>query len=989
MPLRLDVKKKLSTRTDRVKSVDLHPTEPWVLVGLYTGHLQIWNYETQQLVKSFEVLDQTPIRFAKFITRKQWIVCGSDDMLVRVFNVNTMEKIREFEAHMDYIRSLEIHPVHPYVLTSSDDMQIKLWDWEKQWQNVQSFDGHSHYVMMVKFNPKDTNTFASASLDRSVKIWSLGSPLPNFSLEGHQAGVNCVDYFPQGDKPYLASGSDDHTVRIWDYQTKTCVFTLQSHTNNVSAVLFHPSLPIILSGSEDGTVRVWHSTTYRLESTLNYGMERCWAISGNATFSNKVACGFDEGLVVLQMGREMPVVSMDKSGKLLLATAKDIQQGRITFSEDKKIADGEVLEMSFKSACALENHLQTLEHNLNGRFVSAVGDGEYVIYTSQALRNKSFGQCMELGWSSRAANDYAIRDSSNKVKVYNDFKDGPAFQVPQAEKLFGGNLIGVATSDGSISFFSWSTGKEVVKIQVKPEAVYWSEEGDYVCLCCEESFFILQVDQDMLNEAIAKGEQCEKAFEYLDEFSEQVKAGEWIAGDCFVYVNSSHRLNYYVGGEITTIAHNDREHVLLGYLSNRVYLMNKQKQVSSYLLSETVLKYQTAVCRGNFALANEILSQIPRNFLGKIARFLEAKNFKEAALQVATDPEHKFELALQLEKFDLALDIMNKEMVPQSTSKEELEGKWKQLGDLALSKGNVALAEQCALNASDYTSLLLIYSSTGNRDRLLSLFAEALAAGQTNTAFCAAILVKDYPSAIEVLIKAQRFPEASFMALNFCPSKTSACVQLWKKEMIEAGHGLSLRIARALADPSERPELFPGFAEALANERPSSPRPAAAPLSAAVPKQVVAEPQQKRPLESPRPAVAEPPAKIELPRPVEQAPKVESPRPVEQAVKAVSPRPVEPAAVKVESPRPVDQATIDAADVKFAEETTEELIQDALKAAAVAPQQEEHGAEDEDDLDAQLDKEVGDDDIAIEEEDDAGAVGAGEEEDLALEEDWE
>jgi len=223
-------------------------------------------------------------------------------MVIRVYNVNTMEKIREFEAHMDLIRSLEIHPVHPYVLTSSDDMQIKMWDWEKQWANVQSFDGHSHYVMMVKFNPKDTNTFASASLDRSVKVWSLGNPLPNFSLEGHQAGVNCVDYFQGGDKPYIASGSDDHTVKIWDYQTKACVHTLQNHTNNVSAVVFHPSLPIILSGSEDGTVRVWHSTTYRLENTLNYGMERCWTL-GVSALSNKVAAGFDGGVVVFIIPR--------------------------------------------------------------------------------------------------------------------------------------------------------------------------------------------------------------------------------------------------------------------------------------------------------------------------------------------------------------------------------------------------------------------------------------------------------------------------------------------------------------------------------------------------------------------------------------------------------------------------------------------------------------------------------------------------------------
>ena len=35
------------------------------------------------------------------------------------------------EAHTDYIRCLEVHPTQPYVLSSSDDLQIKLWDWEK------------------------------------------------------------------------------------------------------------------------------------------------------------------------------------------------------------------------------------------------------------------------------------------------------------------------------------------------------------------------------------------------------------------------------------------------------------------------------------------------------------------------------------------------------------------------------------------------------------------------------------------------------------------------------------------------------------------------------------------------------------------------------------------------------------------------------------------------------------------------------------------
>ena len=58
---------------------------------------------------------------------------------------------------------------------------------------------------------------------------------------------------------------------MWDYQTKACIQTLDGHAHNISTVCFHPELPLILTGSEDGTVKLWHSTTYRLENTLNYG----------------------------------------------------------------------------------------------------------------------------------------------------------------------------------------------------------------------------------------------------------------------------------------------------------------------------------------------------------------------------------------------------------------------------------------------------------------------------------------------------------------------------------------------------------------------------------------------------------------------------------------------------------------------------------------------------------------------------------------------
>lgn len=43
----------------------------------------------------------------------------------------------------------------------------------------------------------------------------------------------------------------------------------------------------------------------------------------------------------------------------------------------------------------------------------------------------------------------------------------------------------------------------------------------------------------------------------VGEIEEVVKTGVWV-GDCFIYTNAVNRLNYYVGGEIVTIAHLDR-----------------------------------------------------------------------------------------------------------------------------------------------------------------------------------------------------------------------------------------------------------------------------------------------------------------------------------------------------------------------------------------------------------------------------------------------
>jgi len=808
--------------------VDLHPTEPWVLAALYSGNVMIWDYESGSLVKSFEV-SELPVRCAKFVARKQWFVAASDDMRFRIFNYNTMEKIKEFEAHADYIRCLEVHPSLPYVLSSSDDMCIKLWDWDRGFDCTQIFEGHAHYVMQVKFNPKDTNTFASASLDRSIKVWGLGSHAPHYTLEGHERGVNCVDYYPSGDKPYILSGADDQTVKIWDYQTKSIVHSLDGHTNNVCAVMFHPKLPIIASASEDGTVRIWQSTTYRSETTLNYGMERAWALAASPQ-TNKLAIGFDEGCVCIELGSDDPVASMDSTGKVVWATNNEIQttniKGVVGTGEDA-IPDGERLPIVPRDLGSCELYPQMLKHNCNGRFVAVCGDGEFIIYTAQALRNKAFGQALDFVWSGSGTGDYCIRESPNSIKTYKNFKESQTI-VPataSADGLFGGTTIGVKGSDG-VLFYEWDSGEFIQKIEAIPKDVFWSDSGNMVLLATEESAYVLSYNAQQVAQAIAMGQVnpeagIEGSFELLYEINDKITSGKWV-GDCFIYINNAGRLNYSVGGQIETLVHletsagGQTQHTVLGYLAkeDRVYLVDKSLNIIAYKVMLAVLQYQTAVMRGDFDSANVLLPNIPESEYTKVARFLESQGFKEEAFAVTTDPDHKFDLALELGQTDTAHALLL-ETPDEDQDSTETESKWKRLSDAALKENNLELVEAASVASHDYSDLLLLYSAVGNLAGMERLADSASKNGKTNVAFVAYLLTGNVEACADLLVSTKRLPEAAMFVRTYLPSKIDEIVTLWKKDLAS----VSQTAADALATPSSNPEKFPDLAIGLQVEQ--------------------------------------------------------------------------------------------------------------------------------------------------------------------------
>jgi hypothetical protein len=59
----------------------------------------------------------------------------------------------------------------------------------------------------------DGKTLATASHDRTVKVWNLDTMQATFTLEGYKSTVWAVAFSPNGQT--LASGSHNDSLKVW------------------------------------------------------------------------------------------------------------------------------------------------------------------------------------------------------------------------------------------------------------------------------------------------------------------------------------------------------------------------------------------------------------------------------------------------------------------------------------------------------------------------------------------------------------------------------------------------------------------------------------------------------------------------------------------------------------------------------------------------------------------------------------------------------
>ncbi|CAK9176469.1 unnamed protein product [Ilex paraguariensis] len=139
-------------------------------------------------------------------------VCRDNAILLLDWEARAEKLIEEDQI----VTSFSLSKDSKFLLVSLWNQEIHLWNVEGGVRLVAKYKGHarSRFVVRSCFGGLEQAFIASGSEDSQVYIWHRGSGKLVGSLPGHTGSVNSVCWNPVNHH-MLASASDDRTIRIW------------------------------------------------------------------------------------------------------------------------------------------------------------------------------------------------------------------------------------------------------------------------------------------------------------------------------------------------------------------------------------------------------------------------------------------------------------------------------------------------------------------------------------------------------------------------------------------------------------------------------------------------------------------------------------------------------------------------------------------------------------------------------------------------------
>jgi WD40 repeat protein len=261
--------------------LEFSPDGKLLAVGAGTlseGELTVWDLATnQRLAHIFEGI-KGPITELVFSARRS-LRSLSSDWKVATWNPVTGANLARWKPVHTVLASSAFTHDGKRLAWGLRNGQISAHPWQEADDEVR-LNGHDGPVRALVFSA-DGKTLASASDDRSVRLWDVTNRRALRTLRGHASEVLAVAFRPDG--RMLASAGEDGIILLWELPAGKAVHRLKGHAGPVRCLSFSEDGRTLASGGDDRVVRLWDPATGKERARLEGGAVAlyCLALSGD------------------------------------------------------------------------------------------------------------------------------------------------------------------------------------------------------------------------------------------------------------------------------------------------------------------------------------------------------------------------------------------------------------------------------------------------------------------------------------------------------------------------------------------------------------------------------------------------------------------------------------------------------------------------------------------------------------------------------------
>jgi WD40 repeat protein len=246
-----------------VWSVAFSPDGNILASGSTDSSVRLWDVQSGRCL---QVLTEHTggVRSVAYSVDGQQLASGSEDKTVRLWNLQG-QCLRVLKGHTQSVYSVHFAPNQQTLASSSNDTTVRIWD-VSNGNCLSILQGHTSGAQCVRYSP-DGQLLASGCRNGSIRLWSgdcshnrpSKPSIINSSvklLQGHTDWVWNIAFSPDGH--WLASASLDGTLRLWSIQDGQPIYVLEGHTHDVFGLAISADSQLLVSTGEDQTVRLWH-----------------------------------------------------------------------------------------------------------------------------------------------------------------------------------------------------------------------------------------------------------------------------------------------------------------------------------------------------------------------------------------------------------------------------------------------------------------------------------------------------------------------------------------------------------------------------------------------------------------------------------------------------------------------------------------------------------------------------------------------------------